>query len=354
MPVDLLAPGGLPTRRLRRAPRARAARVCLYRGLGRAAERSGVGSAMRHQESMLRRLGATRVPLFERPDVLLLNTTFPDSVLAGLIGRALGIRVVSFAHSTRKDFENSWSGANLVAPLFERWLALAYKVGHVVVTPTPYSRSLIEEYDLDRPVHVLTNGVDTEFFGGGPQARQRFRQRYGLADEQSVVVSVGHLMMRKGIVEYVDLASRMPDVQFFWFGHTPRAVMTAEVREAVDAAPPNLHLAGYVAPDQVRDAYAGSDMFCFMSHEETEGIVVLEALASGTHVLVRDIPVYEGWLPEGELVHKARSTDEFEQRARAILAGSAPDLTEAARLRVRDFDLAEVASRFDAILAPAR
>lgn len=157
-------------------------------------------------------------------------------------------------------------------------------------------------------------------------------------------------MARKGIAEYVDLAARLPDVQFFWFGHTPRAVMTAEVREAVDSAPPNLHLAGYVAPDQVRDAYAGSDLFCFMSHEETEGIVVLEALASGTRVLVRDIPVYEDWLPEGGLVHKARSTSEFEQRVRAILDGTAPDLTEAANARVRDFDLGEVTSRFDAIL----
>lgn len=43
-------------------------------------------------------------------------------------------------------------------------------------------------------------------------------------------------------------------------------------------------------------------LFCFMSHEETEGIVVLEALACCIPVLVRDIPVYEDWLADGKNV----------------------------------------------------
>ena len=39
-----------------------------------------------------------------------------------------------------------------------------------------------------------------------------------------------------------------------------------------------------------------ADAFFFPSREETEGIVVLEALASHQDVVVRDIPVYKGWL----------------------------------------------------------
>lgn len=327
----------------------RPVRVCIYRGLGRAAEKSGVGVAMRQQEAMLDRLDARRVGLFERPDIVQINTIFADSLVAGALGRLGGARVVSFAHSTRQDFENSWAGANAVAPLFDAWLGLVYRVGHVVVTPTPYSRSLIEKYRLRRPVHVLTNGVDTEFFAGGPQAAERFRARYGLTSTDRVVVSVGHLMARKGIVEFVELAERMPEVRFFWFGHTPRAVMTADVRQAVDSAPENLVFAGYVPRDQVRDAYAGADVFSFMTHEETEGIVVLEALASGTHVLVRDIPVYDDWLPEGEVVHKARSTHEFEATIRSILGGEAADLTEAARAHARGHDLGSVAARLRGI-----
>ena len=39
-----------------------------------------------------------------------------------------------------------------------------------------------------------------------------------------------------------------------------------------------------------------------MTHEETEGIVVLEALATETPIVIRDIPVYYEWLEHGKLL----------------------------------------------------
>ncbi len=68
-----------------------------------------------------------------------------------------------------------------------------------------------------------------------------------------------------------------------------------------------------------------------MSHEETEGIVVLEALACGIPTVVRDIPVYAGWLRDGKNVYKADSTEAFRQRVTGLLDGALPDLTEAGR-----------------------
>lgn len=326
-------------------------RVCQYIGSGRVTAQSGLGSAMRHQRQMLEARGAVFVGLRESPDVVILNTVFPDSVAVGHYARARGITVVAFAHSTQEDFEDSWAGANQVAPVFGWWLGHAYAVGDVIVTPTPYAQRLLARYRLTAPIHALTNGVDTTFFAPSAEAGARFRERYGLAPGDKAVVSVGHLMARKGVVDYVELARRMPEVQFFWFGHTTRAAMSAAVREAVDAAPPNLRFPGYVPAEQVRDAYAGAQLFCFMSHEETEGIVVLEALASGTPAVVRDIPVYDPWLPAGEIVHKARSIEEFETTARDILDGRAADLTGAAVERMQQHSFEVVADRLIAICA---
>ncbi len=317
-------------------------RVCLYSGAGRLMEKSGVGSAMRHQTKMLLALGSQIVKLWRRPDVVQLNTIFPDSVLVACLARALGIPVVVFAHSTREDFEQSWVGARSFAPLFEKWLGVVYRRGDVVVTPTPYSRGIIEKYGIEAPIRVLTNGVDTRFFSGGPAARSRFRMKYGIGADRKVVLSVGHLMVRKGIVEFLDLARRMPEADFYWAGTAPsEAMMTPDVRAALADLPGNVHLMGHVSPDEVRDAYAGADLFCFMSHEETQGIVVLEALSSGVPVLVRDIPVYDGWLHEAA-VHRATSTAEFEVKARAILADDAPNLTHAGRLLAAQHDLRAV------------
>lgn len=329
-------------------------KVCLYNGSGRLAARSGVGSAMRHQRAMLEHAGTELVPPWGRPQVLQLNTVFPDSVLVGLLARLCGIPVVMFAHSTKEDFQGSWPGSRRFAPLFERWLRLAYRVGDVVVTPTAYSRGLVARYGLRAPVRVLTNGVDTEFFSGGALARARFRRRYGLGADEQVVLSVGHLMERKGIVEYVDLARSVPEVTFCWAGAVHEATMTSPVRAALAQAPANLRLLGHLSPEQVRDAYAGADLFCFMSHEETQGIVVLEALASGVPVLVRDIDVYADWLADGVVVRKASSTAKFATTTRRMLAGELPDLTDAGRALTESHDLRVVAARLRAIQDQAR
>lgn len=330
------------------APAPNGHRVCLYSGAGKLMEKSGVGSAMRHQAKMLLGLGSQIVKLWKRPDIVQLNTIFPDSVLVGVLAKALGIPVVVFAHSTREDFEQSWVGARTFAPLFEKWLGVVYRRGDVVVTPTPYSRGIIQNYNISAPIRVLTNGVDTRFFAGGADARARFRLKHGIASDKKVVLSVGHLMVRKGILEYIDLARSMPEADFYWAGTAPNAAMTPDVRAALADVPPNLHLLGHIAPDEVRDAYAGADLFCFMSHEETQGIVVLEALSSGVPVLVRDIPVYAEWLPE-TVVHRATTTPSFKQAAQAILAGDAEDRTAAGQALAAQHDLRAVSTDLAAV-----
>ncbi len=66
--------------------------------------------------------------------------------------------------------------------------------------------------------------------------------------------------------------------------------------------PDNVIFPGYIRGEIIEGAYSGADLFFFPSYEETEGIVVLEALASKQNVLVRDIPVYDGWLEDKKIV----------------------------------------------------
>ncbi len=112
----------------------------------------------------------------------------------------------------------------------------------------------------------------------------------------------------------------------------------------MENAPANVTFPGYVDRERLREVYQGADVFAFLSHEETEGIVVLEALACGIPAVVRDIPVYADWLRDGENVYKASSTDEFQQKVSALLAGTAPDLTAEGRRTAEARSLEAVAA----------
>ena len=321
-------------------------RIYIYSGGEKLVARSGVGQAIRHQREMLRRAGVETTDRWSGDAwAVHINTVLPDILPAVLWARLTGRKVVCYGHSTMEDFRRSFRGSDVLAPLFRRWITFCYGLGDVVLTPTEYSRSLLEGYGLRRPVYAISNGVDTDFFAPDPAARETFRRRRGLRAGERAVVSVGHTIARKGLAEFADLARRMPEVRFLWYGWTDPRLVPTEIRQVLETAPQNLEFPGFVDREELREAYCGADAFVFMSHEETEGIVVLEALACGIPTVLRDIPVYSGWLEDGKNVYKAADQDAFRQKLEGILSGALPDLTAAGRAVAGERSLEAVGQR---------
>ena len=148
-----------------------------------------------------------------------------------------------------------------------------------------------------------------------------FKKHFQIAEGQKVVICAGLYFRRKGIEDFVEVARRMPDVRFIWLGSINLWLIPRKIRDLVlHNHPENVEFPGYFKGAVFQGAMSGSDAFFFPSYEETEGIVVLEALASGQHVVLRDIPVYNGWIDEesAELCH---NVDEFVESLRKVLDG---------------------------------
>lgn len=306
-------------------------KVLLYDGGIRIVKRSGIARSYEHQRRALKlnRISYASYAM-KGTDIVQINTIFPRSLLVALYGRLRGRKIVYYGHSTMEDFRNSFKGSNFFAPFFKKWIKLCYSQGDVIITPTEYSRDLLLSYGIKKPIVALSNGVDTEYYDRERGNRALFRKKYGFSDTDKVVVSVGHYIERKGILDFVEMAKNMPDVQFIWFGYTNLNIVPKSVQKAIETKLPNLHFPGYVTEEEIRDAYAGSDAFLFLTYEETEGMVLLEAMSMRLPVLVRDISIYKEWLPEGVAVWKARDEKEFERVLREMLNGEKDDLTEAA------------------------
>lgn len=292
-------------------------------------EKSGVGRAIKHQ---MRALELNNVDYTTNPDddydIIHINTIFPESFLMGKKAKRMGKKVIYHAHSTEEDFRNSFILSNQVAPLFKTWLKTCYSSADLLLTPTPYSKELLEHYDLDKEIIAISNGIELEFFKQDPVAAKTFRDAFNFKAEDKVVMAVGLYIERKGILDFVELAKRMPDYKFIWFGFTNLNTVPSKIREAVETKLPNLFFPGYVSRDVLKGAYSSCDLFIFPTFEETEGIVLLEALAIKIPVLIRDIPIYRGWFVDGVNVYKASSIDEFEDKIKKIINKDLPSLVE--------------------------
>lgn len=306
-------------------------KVCLYFEGKELIKTSGIGRALKHQKAACASAGIEyTLDPNDDYDILHINTVGPSSLAVISKARSQGKKVIYHAHSTEEDFRNSFVLSNQIAPAFKKILVSLYSKADLIVTPTPYSKQLIENYDgITQPVVALSNGIDLNRFHYDEEKIKAFHRYFSLREDEKVVISVGLYFERKGILDFMEVASRMPDVKFIWFGHTPSYTIPKKVREVVNGNhPSNVILPGYVKGPIIEGAYAGSDCFFFASKEETEGIVVLEALASRSHILIRDIPVYEPWLVDGVNCYKGKTVDEFEKKLRMILHHECADLRE--------------------------
>lgn len=319
-------------------------KVLLYTEGMKYVGKSGLGRAIKHQMRALTSAGVeyTLDPK-DNYDIVHINSYGLKSRHLARKAHRQGKKVVYHAHSTEEDFRNSFILSNQIAPLFRKWLVSSYELGDHIVTPTPYSKHLLEGYGIKKPITAVSNGIDLAFYERpAGEDGSAFREKFGFSKEDKIVMAVGLYIERKGILDFVELAKKMPEYQFIWFGYTDPKLIPQKIKDALKTELPNLKFPGYVEPEVLRTAYYGADLFVFPTYEETEGIVLLEALAAKQKVLIRDIPIYSGWFTDGETVYKASTVDEFEEKIRGILEGTLPDLSDAGYALAKEKDLRSI------------
>ena len=304
-------------------------KVLLYTENEKLLSKSGLGKAIKHQIKALEEnnIEYTTDPNGEY-DIIHINYYGPMSYMLAKKAKKLGKKVIYHAHSTEEDFKNSFILSNQIAPAFKSWLIKCYSLGDHILTPTPYSKKLLKSYGITNPITDISNGIDVKFFKKNEVLGKKFREKYNYNKNDKIIMGVGLYIERKGIIEFVELAKRLPDYKFIWFGYSPLVASPAKVREAVNTKLNNLIFAGYVEPEILRGAYSGANLYLFPTFEETEGIPILEACAAKIPTLIRDIPVFSEWLKDGVNVYKARNIDEFEKRIKDILENKLPNITE--------------------------
>lgn len=325
-------------------------KVLLYTENEKIISKSGLGKAIKHQMKALELAGVeyTTNPKDDY-DILHINTYFPASYLIAKNAKKKGKKIVYHAHSTEEDYKDGFILAKQTSKSFKKWLIQCYSLGDIIVTPTEYSKRLLDSYGMNRKIYAISNGIEIEKFKHNEELGKKFRETYGYTKEDKVIIGIGLYIERKGIIDFVELAKRMPEYKFIWFGHSPLAAATKEVRDAVTTELDNLTFAGYVESEMIIGAMSGCDLYLFPTLEETEGIPALEACACKCKALIRDIPVFDGWLEDGVNVYKAKDIDEFETKIPKIINGELPDLTENAYQVALDRSLEVIGKKLKAV-----
>lgn len=304
-------------------------KIKLFFGNQDSIKKSGIGRAMIHQMKALElnHIDYTIDRHDDDYDIIHINTVFPSSLEEIKKAKKANKKIIIHAHSTQEDFRGSFYGSDMIAPLYKKWLVYLYKQADTIITPTPYSKKLLESYGLKQKIYAISNGINLDDFQPTKQQINTFLDYFKLKDEK-VIISVGWLFERKGFDTFIEVANALPQYTFIWFGDIELSMPTIKIRKLLKNLPSNVILPGYVSGDIIKGAYGYADVFFFPSREETEGIVVLEALASKNNIVLRDIPVFEDWLIDQKDVYKGKTNEDFISLIQGIIHDELPSLKE--------------------------
>ena len=230
---------------------------------------------------------------FRRADVRHIHTAGIYSLLQLLVPG--GIKVIS-AHVVPASFVGSLVGA-------KRWLGLAtwylqwfYNRADLVIAVSDETKTELEVIGVTKPIEVIYNMIDTSRYQTKGVDKLALRRQYDIDEKATVVIGNGQVQPRKRVDTFVNLAHKFPDVEFVWVGGMPFKKLAADharMQQMIDAAPANVRFSGVVSLDEVRDYLALGDVFIMTSEQETFGLAIVEAAASGLPIVLRDLRDYD-------------------------------------------------------------
>ncbi len=223
-------------------------------------------------------------------DLVHIQTPFVAHYAGLALASRLGVPKIASYHTFFEQYLDKY--VTFVPPAWLRYAARRFSIAQChdvdgLVVPSHAMLRILRGYGIETPAQVIPTGIELDRFRRGDGVA--FRRRYKIPPERPVLLHVGRIAFEKNI----DFLLRMlavvkasiPDVLLLFAGEGPARRPLQALAEQLGLTR-NVLFVGYVdRGGPLEDCYSAGDVFVFASRTETQGLVVLEALALGLPVV---------------------------------------------------------------------
>ena len=218
---------------------------------------------------------------------------------------------VCYVHFLPDTLDGSIKLPKFAFNVFKKYVTKFYnRADHLVVVNPIFIDDLVK-FGIDRnKITYIPNYVSKEKFY--KKDASSIRERYGIGKDEFVVLGVGQVQTRKGVMDFIDVANKMPDTTFVWCGGFSFGRITdgyEELKKVYENPPKNVIFTGIVPREEMNDMYNMADVLFMPSYNELFPMSILEAINSSKPLLLRDLDLYRDILFEKYL--KGNNNDEF-------------------------------------------
>lgn len=226
----------------------------------------------------------------QRWDVIHVHTPFQAHRLGRWLRRELTLRTVETYHTHFEEYVAHylpWLPARALRFAARRLSRRLCDAADHLIVPSQQMVEVLRGYGVAAAMTVLPTGIDLAQFARGDGAA--FRARHGIAPQRPVLVTVSRLAREKNIGFLLEVVAalrpRFPDLLFVIAGEGPDGeALQAQARAL--GLEHNVRFFGYLDRErELLDCYRAGDVFVFASPTETQGLVLIEAMALGVPVV---------------------------------------------------------------------
>jgi glycosyltransferase involved in cell wall biosynthesis len=228
--------------------------------------------------------------LASRIDLVHIHTPFIAHYAGARFAREHGLPVVATYHTFFEDYLHHY--VPILPRAIGRALARRFTLSQCrdvaeLISPSAPMRDALLAYGVTTPIEVLPTGMPAESFIRGDGAR--FRKQFDLPARAPLLLYVGRVAYEKNIDfllrMFAKLRQQRPEALFVIAGEGPaRESLTRQARDL--GLGEAVRFIGYLdRRTDLPNCYAAGDVFVFASRTETQGLVLLEAMAQGTPVV---------------------------------------------------------------------
>jgi glycosyltransferase involved in cell wall biosynthesis len=223
-------------------------------------------------------------------DLIHVQTPFVAHYAGTCAARRYGLPVIATYHTLFEEYLKHY--APLIPAAWLRSLARQFSRRQcnaldAVIVPSKAIHQRLGEYGVKAPMHVLPTGISLQL--PPRDGRRTFRLRFGIDESRPLALFVGRVAHEKNIgylLDVINLAREaVPDVLLVIAGEGP--ALSSLRCAVVDRGLKNsVQFIGYLdRKTELPGCYAAADAFVFASRTETQGLVLLEAMAAGLPVI---------------------------------------------------------------------
>ena len=259
-------------------------------------------------------------------DVIHIHTPFTAHYIGIHFGKKLDIPVVETYHTFFEDYLHHY--LPFIPQFISRKLARTISRRQCnavdgIVSPSKPMLDVLKQYGIKTPAEVVATGLDDSSFANVDG--EHFRMSHDIPLTQPMLLFVGRVAHEKNIgfllEMHVELIKNHPDALLVITGEGPAEESIKQSIEKLGISN-KVRMIGYLdRGHELIACYKAADIFVFASKSETQGLVLLEAMAQGTAVVAIAELGTKSILIEGEGVLIAQDDiNDFADKVSALLS----------------------------------